>query len=51
MFNRISDLFRWFKEHFRDAIPIKVGTPHGTMTSNTLYNGASGINGKIIIHY
>ncbi|KAK9308785.1 hypothetical protein QLX08_001384 [Tetragonisca angustula] len=44
MFNRISDLFRWFKEHFRDAIPIKVGTPHGTMTSNTLYNGASGIN-------
>ncbi|KAK1116660.1 hypothetical protein K0M31_018202 [Melipona bicolor] len=44
MFIRISDLFRWFKEHFRDAIPTKPGTPNGTMTSKTLYTGTSGIN-------
>ncbi|XP_071876068.1 transcription elongation factor SPT6 isoform X1 [Bombus fervidus] len=43
MFNRINDLFRWFKEHFRDPIPGQVtpGTPHGTMTYRTPYNGVN----------
>ncbi|OAD54023.1 Transcription elongation factor SPT6 [Eufriesea mexicana] len=46
MFNRVSDLFRWFKEHFRDPIPGQStpGTPHGAMTSRTPYNGTPGVN-------
>lgn len=49
MFSRLSDLFRWFKEHFRDPIPGQStpGTPHGAMTSRTPYNGTTpGVNGK-----
>ncbi|XP_015435496.1 PREDICTED: transcription elongation factor SPT6-like [Dufourea novaeangliae] len=47
MFSRVSDLFRWFKEHFRDPIPGQVtpGTPHGAMTSRTPYNSTPAING------
>lgn len=52
MFNRINDLFRWFKEHFRDPMPGQAtpGTPHGTMTSRTPYNGTPGVNGKFHIN-
>lgn len=49
MFSRLSDLFRWFKEHFRDPIPGQStpGTPHGAMTSRIPYNGTTpGVNGK-----
>lgn len=48
MFSKVSDLFRWFKEHFRDPIPGQStpGTPHGGMTARTPYNGTPGINGK-----
>lgn len=48
MFSRVNDLFRWFKEHFRDPIPGQStpGTPHGAMTSRTPYNGTPGVNGK-----
>ncbi|XP_029038298.1 transcription elongation factor SPT6-like isoform X2 [Osmia bicornis bicornis] len=47
MFSRVNDLFRWFKEHFRDPIPGQStpGTPHGAMTSRTPYNGTPGVNG------
>ncbi|XP_076670314.1 transcription elongation factor SPT6 isoform X2 [Andrena cerasifolii] len=47
MFSRVTDLFRWFKEHFRDPIPGQStpGTPHGAMTSKTPYNDTPGING------
>ncbi|XP_076167976.1 transcription elongation factor SPT6 [Ptiloglossa arizonensis] len=47
MFSKVSDLFRWFKEHFRDPIPGQStpGTPHGGMTARTPYNGTPGING------
>lgn len=49
MFSRVTDLFRWFKEHFRDPIPGQStpGTPHGAMTSKTPYNDTPGINGKL----
>lgn len=49
MFNRVNDLFRWFKEHFRDPIPgqITPGTPHGATTSRTPYNGTPGVNGNV----
>ncbi|XP_053981515.1 transcription elongation factor SPT6-like [Hylaeus volcanicus] len=47
MFSRVNDLFRWFKEHFRDPIPGQStpGTPHGGMTSRTPFSGTPGING------
>ncbi|XP_031850226.2 transcription elongation factor SPT6 [Nomia melanderi] len=47
MFSRLSDLFRWFKEHFRDPIPgqITPGTPHGAVTSRTPYNSTPAISG------
>ncbi|XP_003707816.2 transcription elongation factor SPT6 isoform X2 [Megachile rotundata] len=47
MFSRVNDLFRWFKEHFRDPIPGQStpGTPHGAMTTRTPYNGTPGVNG------
>lgn len=60
MFSRLNDLFRWFKEHFRDPIPGQStpGTPHGAMTSRIPYNGTTpGVNGKfhniikILSHY
>ncbi|XP_012270306.1 transcription elongation factor SPT6 [Orussus abietinus] len=39
MFGRVSDLFRWFKEHFRDPVPGQStpSTPRGAMTSRTPY--------------
>ncbi|XP_043252749.1 transcription elongation factor SPT6-like isoform X2 [Colletes gigas] len=47
IFNRVNDLFRWFKEHFRDPIPGQStpGTPHGGMTTRTPYISTPGING------
>ncbi|XP_066596697.1 transcription elongation factor SPT6 isoform X2 [Prorops nasuta] len=54
MFGRVSDLFRWFKEHFRDPVPGQAtpSTPRGAMTSRTPYNttpgGASGMNQEAI---
>ncbi|KOC62723.1 Transcription elongation factor SPT6 [Habropoda laboriosa] len=47
IFSRVNDLFRWFKEHFRDPIPGQStpGTPHGAMTSRTPYNGTPVVNG------
>nr|XP_033334830.1 transcription elongation factor SPT6-like [Megalopta genalis] len=46
-FSRINDLFRWFKEHFRDPIPGQVtpGTPHGATTSRTPYTSTPAISG------
>ncbi|XP_014483387.1 PREDICTED: transcription elongation factor SPT6 isoform X1 [Dinoponera quadriceps] len=39
MFGRVNDLFRWFKEHFRDPLPGQStpSTPRGAMTSRTPY--------------
>ncbi|XP_017879018.1 transcription elongation factor SPT6-like [Ceratina calcarata] len=47
MFSKVNELFRWFKEHFRDPVPGQStpGTPHGVMTSRTPYNGTPGVNG------
>ncbi|XP_066596477.1 transcription elongation factor SPT6-like [Prorops nasuta] len=44
MFGRVSDLFRWFKEHFGDPVPRQAtpSTPRGTMTSRTPYNTTPG---------
>lgn len=44
MFSRVNDLFRWFKEHFRDPIPGQStpGTPHGALTSRTPYHATPG---------
>ncbi|XP_014608543.1 PREDICTED: transcription elongation factor SPT6 isoform X1 [Polistes canadensis] len=43
-FSRVNDLFRWFKEHFRDPIPGQStpGTPHGALTSRTPYHATPG---------
>lgn len=40
MFGRVNDLFRWFKEHFRDPVPGQStpSTPRGAMTSRTPYH-------------
>ncbi|XP_043664640.1 transcription elongation factor SPT6-like [Vespula pensylvanica] len=44
IFSRVNDLFRWFKEHFRDPIPGQStpGTPHGALTSRTPYHATPG---------
>ncbi|KAF7404787.1 hypothetical protein HZH66_003693 [Vespula vulgaris] len=44
IFSRVNDLFRWFKEHFRDPIPgqLTPGTPHGALTSKTSYHATPG---------
>ncbi|KAH0952476.1 hypothetical protein HN011_000116 [Eciton burchellii] len=53
MFGRVSDLLRWFKEHFRDPIPGQStpSTPRGAMTSRTPYTtpgAVSGMNQEVI---
>ncbi|XP_018043694.1 PREDICTED: transcription elongation factor SPT6 isoform X1 [Atta colombica] len=44
MFGRVSDLLRWFKEHFRDPVPGQStpSTPRGAMTSRTPYTTTPG---------
>ncbi|XP_025986196.2 LOW QUALITY PROTEIN: transcription elongation factor SPT6 [Solenopsis invicta] len=44
MFGRVSHLLRWFKEHFRDAVPGQSipSTPRGAMTSRTPYTTTPG---------
>ncbi|XP_017793154.1 PREDICTED: transcription elongation factor SPT6-like isoform X2 [Habropoda laboriosa] len=44
MFGRVNDLFRWFKEHFRDPVPGQStpSTPRGAMTSRTPYHTTPG---------
>ncbi|XP_029678136.1 transcription elongation factor SPT6 isoform X2 [Formica exsecta] len=44
MFGRVSDLLRWFKEHFRDPVPGQStpSTPRGAMTSRTPYTATPG---------
>ncbi|XP_015605093.1 transcription elongation factor SPT6 isoform X2 [Cephus cinctus] len=46
MFGRVNDLFRWFKEHFRDPVPGQAtpSTPRGAMTSRTPYHTTPGVN-------
>ncbi|XP_018374692.1 PREDICTED: transcription elongation factor SPT6-like [Trachymyrmex cornetzi] len=49
MFGRVSDLLRWFKEHFRDPVPGQStpSTPRGAMTSRTPYTTTPGtVSGK-----
>ncbi|KOC62569.1 Transcription elongation factor SPT6 [Habropoda laboriosa] len=54
MFGRVNDLFRWFKEHFRDPVPGQStpSTPRGAMTSRTPYHttpgAVSGMNQEAI---
>ncbi|XP_012145851.2 transcription elongation factor SPT6 isoform X1 [Megachile rotundata] len=54
MFGRVNDLFRWFKEHFRDPVPGQStpSTPRGVMTSRTPYHttpgAVSGMNQEAI---
>jgi len=51
MFGRVSDLLRWFKEHFRDPVPGQStpSTPRGAMTSRTPYTTTPGtVSGKTI---
>ncbi|XP_077258460.1 transcription elongation factor SPT6 isoform X1 [Temnothorax americanus] len=54
MFGRVSDLLRWFKEHFRDPVPGQStpSTPRGAMTSRTPYTTTpgtvSGMNQEVI---
>lgn len=39
MFDSVTSLFKWFKEHFRDPIPgATPSTPRGNNTSRTPYN-------------
>ncbi|XP_034949711.1 transcription elongation factor SPT6 [Chelonus insularis] len=47
MFGRVNDLFRWFKEHFRDPIPGQTtpSTPRGAVTSRTPYHTTPGVGG------
>lgn len=50
MFGRVSDLLRWFKEHFRDPVPGQStpSTPRGAMTSRTPYTTTPGaVSGKL----
>lgn len=52
MFGRVNDLFRWFKEHFRDPVPGQStpSTPRGAMTSRTPYHTTPGaVSGKRFI--
>jgi len=51
MFGRVSDLLRWFKEHFRDPIPGQStpSTPRGAMTSRTPYTTPGAVSGKFIL--
>lgn len=52
MFGRVSDLLRWFKEHFRDPVPGQStpSTPRGAMTSRTPYTTTPGaVSGKSIL--
>ncbi|XP_012233466.2 transcription elongation factor SPT6 isoform X2 [Linepithema humile] len=47
MFSRVSDLLRWFKEHFRDPVPGQStpSTPRGAMTSRTPYTTPGAVSG------
>lgn len=47
MFGRVNDLFRWFKEHFRDPVPGQAtpSTPRGAVTSRTPYHTTPGVPG------
>ena len=36
-FDSLSNLFKWFKEHFRDPIPGTPMTPRGSNTQRTPY--------------
>ncbi|XP_015115657.1 transcription elongation factor SPT6 isoform X1 [Diachasma alloeum] len=45
IFGRVNDLFRWFKEHFREQIPGQntPSTPRGAQTSRTPYHTTPGV--------
>ena len=48
MFSKLSDMIRWFKEHFRDPIPglVTPSTPRGAMSTRTPYlTTPGGMNG------
>lgn len=48
MFSRVNDMFRWFKEHFRDPLPGQStpSTPRGAMTSRTPYTTPGAVSGE-----
>lgn len=49
LFDSINSLLKWFKEHYRDAIPNatpSMGTPRGTVSRSPYSIGTNSINSK-----